>query len=323
MKILIIHGPNLNMLGKRDPKKYGTITLEKINNLLNKQAEELNCQLEIIQSNHAGVLIDFLQKDSSRAANGLLINPGALIRFDYCFRQALVDFGKPFVEIHMSDINKAGVNKKVNIFDDVSTRVGQIVGLKEQGYLIGLEKLINSLKNNMNIILIGMKACGKSTIGKLLAQKLEIDFIELDSEIEKAHLLNKKEQLSFREIFKKQGADYFRSLEKNVLRIIVEKNMNKQIVLACGGGTPVDENNQKILKELGQVIFLDADKEVLLPRILKHGVPTFFSNPNDPKKSLEELLKKRKPVYEKIADKIINFTNESPKELVEKIIMSL
>ena len=65
---------------------------------------------------------------------------------------------------------------------------------------------------------------------------------------------------------------------------------------------------------------MDVDKIVLLPRILKHGVPAFFSHPNDPKKSLDELLKKRKPVYEKIADEIINFNSESPEELVKKII---
>lgn len=319
MKILIIHGPNLNMLGKRDPKKYGSITLNKINNLLNKRAEEFNCQLEIIQSNHRGVLIDFLQKDSSRKADGLLINPGALIRFDYCFRQALVDFDKPFVEVHMSDINKTGVNKKVNIFDDVPTRIGQIVGLKEQSYLVGLEKLFSAL-SSQNIILIGMKACGKSTVGKLLAQKLAVDFIELDSEIEKAHLMDKKERLSFREIFKKHGAIYFRQLESEILKNILLKKRTKKFVLSCSGGTPLDENNQKILKKLGRVIFLDADKIILLPRILKHGIPAFFPHPDDPKKSLEELLKKRKPIYEKIADEIISFTSESPEELAEKII---
>ena len=319
MKILVIHGPNLNMLGKRDPMKYGQITLNGVNNLLVKKADELGCQLEIIQSNHSGVLIDFLQKDSSRDADGLLINPGALIRFNYCFRQALVDFGKPFVEIHMSDINKTGVNKKVNIFDDVSTRIGQIVGLKEQSYLVGLEKLVSAL-SLQNIILIGMKACGKSTVGKLLAQKLDINFVELDQEIENIHLKEKNERLSFREIFNRHGSEYFRSLEKNVLKTIIKENKNKQIVLSCGGGTPLDPENQKLLKQLGKIIFLNADEEILLPRILKHGIPAFFPHPDDPKKSLDELLKKRKLTYKKIADQVISFTNESPEELVKKII---
>lgn len=171
-----------------------------------------------------------------------------------------------------------------------------------------------------NIVLIGMKACGKSTVGKLLSQKLGIVFIELDQEIEKVHLINKNEKLSFREIFKKYGAIYFRQLESEVLKKISQEKTNESFVLACGGGAPLEENNQKIIKKLGKVIFLDIDKAVLLPRIIKHGVPAFFPYQNDPKKSLEELLEKRKPIYEKTADRTISFINETPEELVGKII---
>ncbi|KKT48032.1 MAG: Shikimate kinase [Candidatus Gottesmanbacteria bacterium GW2011_GWA2_44_17] len=171
-----------------------------------------------------------------------------------------------------------------------------------------------------NIILIGMKACGKSTVGKLLAKKLGIKFIELDKEIEKIHLINKKEKLNFREIFKKHGAIYFRQLESKILKNISREKKEKKFVLSCGGGTPLNENSQEILKKLGKVIFLDVDKIVLLPRILKHGVPAFFPYSNDPKKSLDELLEKRKPVYEKTADKTIFFDDETPEELVKKIV---
>ncbi len=184
-----------------------------------------------------------------------------------------------------------------------------------------------------NIILIGMKACGKSTVGKLLAKRLDVNFIELDQEIEKDYLMEKKptfvplsgttvgkEKLTFREIFKKYGENYFRQLESRVLENISKKKITGRIVLSCGGGTPLNENNQKIIKELGEVIFLDVDKMVLLPRILKHGIPAFFPYKDNPEKSLGELIEKRKPIYEKIADKIITFDNESPKELVEKII---
>jgi len=171
-----------------------------------------------------------------------------------------------------------------------------------------------------NIILIGMKACGKSTVGKLFAQKLGIKFIELDQEIEKAHCIDKKEKLTFREIFKKHGADFFRTLEKKVLKTIVENIKEKRIILACGGGTPLDPENQVLLRRLGKIIFLDAKEDILLPRILKHGIPAFFPYPDDPKKSLSELLEKRRPVYKTIADQIISFTSESPGELAKKII---
>ena len=145
MKILVINGPNLNMLGKRDPKKYGTVTLVEINEKLKKLAKELNCQLEFFQSNHEGEIIDFLQQESSREVDGVLINPGALIRYAFCFRQALVDLNKPVMEIHMSDINKTGVNKRVNVLEDI--RIGQITGLKEESYFEGLKQLVKFVKN--------------------------------------------------------------------------------------------------------------------------------------------------------------------------------
>ena len=143
----MINGPNLNMLGKRDPQKYGTVTLLEINESLKKIACELDCQLEFFQSNHEGAIIDFLQKESSQEADGVLVNPGALIRYAFCFRQALVDLDKPVMEIHMSDINKTGVNKKINVLEDI--RIGQITGLKEGSYFEGLKQLINFIKNRV------------------------------------------------------------------------------------------------------------------------------------------------------------------------------
>lgn len=145
MKILIINGPNLNMLGRRDPAKYGTITLLEVNEELKKLAQKLDCQLEFFQSNHEGAIIDFLQKETSRETDGVLINPGALVRYGYSLRQALIDLNKPVMEIHMSDINKTGINKKVNVLDDV--RIGQITGLKERSYFEGLRQLVNFVKN--------------------------------------------------------------------------------------------------------------------------------------------------------------------------------
>ena len=145
MRILVIHGPNLNMLGKRDPTKYGTLTMADINNQLQVLAAELGCTLAFFQSNHEGAIIDFLQLESSRAADGVIINPGALNRYGYSLRQAFVDLGKPVIEVHMSDIHKLGVNRSVNVLEDV--RIDQIVGLKEQSYYEALKKLNSYLKD--------------------------------------------------------------------------------------------------------------------------------------------------------------------------------
>ena len=133
------------MLGKRDPTKYGTFTMADINNQLQVLAAELGCTLAFFQSNHEGAIIDFLQLESSRAADGVIINPGALLRYGYSLRQAFVDLGKPVIEVHMSDIHKLGVNRSVNVLEDV--RIDQIVGLKEQSYYEALKKLNSYLKD--------------------------------------------------------------------------------------------------------------------------------------------------------------------------------
>jgi 3-dehydroquinate dehydratase II len=134
------------MLGKRDPTKYGTLTMADINRELQHLAGELNCELAFFQSNHEGAIIDFLQMESSRAADGIIINPGALVRYGYSLRQAFVDLGKPVIEIHMSDIHKTGVNTSVNVLEDI--RIDQIVGLKEQSYYEALKKLVRYLRAN-------------------------------------------------------------------------------------------------------------------------------------------------------------------------------
>src|SRR6266480_1630823 len=139
MKILVVHGPNLNMLGKRDPTKYGTLTMADINKQLQTIAVEIDCELEFFQSNYEGAIIDFLQLESSRAASGVIINPGALVRYGYCLRQAFVDLGKPLIEVHMSDIHRLGINTAVNFLEDV--RLEQVVGLKEHSYYEALKKL--------------------------------------------------------------------------------------------------------------------------------------------------------------------------------------
>ncbi len=144
IKILVIHGPNLNLLGKRDPAKYGTITMSEINEQLQRMAGELDCELVCFQSNHEGAIIDFLQLETSRAADGVIINPGALVRYGYSLRQALIDLGKPVIEVHMSDIHRTGINQAVNVLDDV--RVDQVVGLKERSYYQALAKLVQYLR---------------------------------------------------------------------------------------------------------------------------------------------------------------------------------
>ena len=120
----------------------------------------------------------------------------------------------------------------------------------------------------MRIIFVGMKGCGKTTLGTLLAEKLQIPFIDSDASIEKMHEQERGEAIPFREIFKKYGEQYFSALDSKTLKQIAKEFGNTDFVFACGGRTPLQEENQEILSGLGKVIFLKVEKAVLLKRIL-------------------------------------------------------
>jgi len=138
MRILVINGPNLNMLGKRETEHYGTDTLESIEQALTKKGRELSYELIFFQSNHEGGIIDFIQ-DKTKGADGILINPGALTHYGYSLHDALADSGLPVVEVHMSDIRNREEWRKISVISDIVIK--QVSGLKTQSYLVGLEAL--------------------------------------------------------------------------------------------------------------------------------------------------------------------------------------
>jgi len=138
MKILVINGPNLNMLGKREPAHYGTDTLESIEQKLAEKGRALGCELSFFQSNHEGGIIDFIQEKTG-AADGILINPGALTHYGYSLHDALADSGLPVVEVHLSDIQAREEWRKLSVISDIVIK--QVSGLKTQSYLVGLEAL--------------------------------------------------------------------------------------------------------------------------------------------------------------------------------------
>jgi len=143
MKILVINGPNLNMLGKREAEHYGTDTLESIEQKLTEKGKTLGCELIFFQSNHEGSIIDFIQEKAG-GADGILINPGALTHYGYSLHDALVDCGLPVVEVHLSDIHAREEWRKISVISDVAIR--QISGLKTKGYLLGLETLVEHIR---------------------------------------------------------------------------------------------------------------------------------------------------------------------------------
>ncbi len=138
-KIMVLHGPNLNLLGRREPEVYGSITLDRVNKALEEKADELGAAIDAFQSNHEGELIDRIQAASTTYA-GILINPAAFTHYSYALREALAAAGLPLVEVHLSNIFAREAFRSHSVVSPVAA--GVICGFGINSYLLGLEALV-------------------------------------------------------------------------------------------------------------------------------------------------------------------------------------
>jgi len=136
--ILLIHGPNLNFLGRRNRHHYGTITLKTLESLVKKAGLKLKIKIKAFQSNHEGELIDFMQENMDMA-DGIIINPGAFTHYSFALHDALLDSELPAVEVHISEIKKREAWRKTSV--TAPACIAQICGKKEKGYLEALKIL--------------------------------------------------------------------------------------------------------------------------------------------------------------------------------------
>ena len=143
--ILVLHGPNLNALGRRDRHHYGVLTLDEINRRIAGRAEALGVSVECFQSNHEGALVDRLQERAG-SVEGVIINAGALTHYGLSLKDALTDLGVPVVEVHLSNIHAREEWRRHSVLAD--TALGQIAGLGWRGYTAALEALVGIIGEN-------------------------------------------------------------------------------------------------------------------------------------------------------------------------------
>ncbi|MBI5352755.1 MAG: type II 3-dehydroquinate dehydratase [Chloroflexi bacterium] len=142
MKILILHGPNLNLLGTREPEIYGSLTLDDINNKMVALGKELGAEIKCLQSNHEGALIDALQ-DARTWADGVVFNPGGYTHTSVALRDAISAIQIPVIEVHLSNVYAREEFRHVSMISAVCK--GKVVGLGWRSYELGLRGLIGML----------------------------------------------------------------------------------------------------------------------------------------------------------------------------------
>ena len=138
MKIIIINGPNLNLLGKREPEIYGVETLEDILMWLEKNIDNEDTKIDWFQSNHEGEIIDCIHNAIGKF-DGILINPGAYTHYSYAIRDAISGVGIPTVEVHLSDISNREEFRKISVIESVC--IHSVMGMGKEGYLEGIQFL--------------------------------------------------------------------------------------------------------------------------------------------------------------------------------------
>jgi len=143
MRLLLINGPNLNTLGKRQPQIYGSLTLDDIEGRISQRAKELGVEINCFQANDECGIVDFLQKEAD-SAQGVIMNPGALTHYGLSLRDALEGTGLPIIEVHISNIYSREEFRRHSVIAEIA--MGQISGLGWRGYIAALETLVEVLK---------------------------------------------------------------------------------------------------------------------------------------------------------------------------------
>jgi 3-dehydroquinate dehydratase-2 len=145
-RLLVLHGPNLNLLGTREPEHYGRVTLDEINRALVLRASAAGVELETFQSNHEGALIERVHACREQGIGYIVINPAGFTHTSVVLRDALAATGIPFVEVHLSNVHAREPFRQHSYFSDLA--IGVIAGLGHEGYMLALEYLLNKINTD-------------------------------------------------------------------------------------------------------------------------------------------------------------------------------
>ncbi len=199
---LVLHGPNLNLLGKREPGIYGTLTLKALNGLIYREAEKLGVSVDCHQSNHEGALIDLIQEAEAKY-DGIVFNPGAFTHYSIALRDAVAAITVPIIEVHLSNIYGREDFRRQSVIAPVA--LGQISGLGSQGYLLALHALAdkNGEKPSEERML---EAAGNRTMYKTRAIRGAIDVASNDEHEILSATAELLQQIAIKNNIKKEDA---------------------------------------------------------------------------------------------------------------------
>ena len=308
MKILLLNGVNLSMLGRRDPRFYGTITLPELEFAVEEYAEKYGIDVVCKQSNYEGELVEILQNTE---CDGVIFNAGAYSHYSYALRDCIECINVPVVETHLSDIYNREEFRHVDVLADVCA--ARFYGNGIQSYFDAVDYIATKCKEKIvkkrdKIVLVGFACSGKTTVGKLLAADYGFVCIDTDNAIEQRCGMN------VGEIFAKYGEDYFRGEEA---KLFAELPADK-CVISCGGGTPTVDGFADFVAD-ATVVWLKVSLKAVKSR-LGDVVRPLFDGLTEAE--LAEKIAVRSKVYAEFADYVVDTDNFTP-EVIEKIINRL